>query len=288
MRLALTSDIHTDTNGPEMIEALCARARELSPDALLIAGDIATSPETWLRTILALRACAPRLLVVAGNHDVWTTPEAAAKGLDSWARLDRLLPALAQEAGADLLDAGPVVIGGVGFVGSLGWYDLSTREHLLDAPEECYETGIFGHLRWVDCARAIWPDPADPARRMRAPEVAAALLDRLDRHLRAVAAPRLVVATHTLAFHDQIHRKDHPGWRFINAFMGCLPMGERIRRDPRVVLHIGGHTHLHSDLRISGPGGGLRAIVSPVGYRREWLGATPGEAARRSMRLVEV
>ena len=286
MRLAFTSDIHTDSNGPEMIQALADRARALAPDVLLISGDIATDPRIWLQTVLALRAAAPELLLVAGNHDVWTTPELAAQGLDSWARLDRLLPALAAEAGARLLDAGPVVIGGVGFVGSLGWYDLSTRDPLLDATDDDYERGVFGGLRWMDGARAVWLDAEK--RRMRHPEVAARLLARLDQHMLACPADRLVVATHTLAFEGQIHRKDHPGWRFVNAFMGSLPMGERILRDPRVALHIAGHTHLRSDIQLPRPGGPLRAIVSPVGYRREWPGATAEEAAQQAMRVVEL
>ena len=181
MRLAVTSDIHTDVNGPELLAALVDRARELAPDVLLIIGDIATAPAHYLQTLLALRAVVPRLLVVAGNHDVWTTPEAVAKGLDSWARLDHLLPALAAEAGAELLDRAPVEIDGVAILGSLG-------------------------------------------------------------------------------------------------------LGELIRSDPRVVLHLAGHTHLHSDLKL----GKLRALVTPLGYKREWLGATPREAVHRSMKLLEL
>ena len=156
MRLAVTSDIHTDVNGPELLAALVDRARELAPDVLLIIGDIATSPTQYLSTLLALRAVVPRLLVVAGNHDVWTTSEAAAKGLDSWARLDRLLPALAEEAGAELLDQAPVEIDGVAILGSLGWFDFSTREHLLELPMEVYRKGNWGGLRWMDQVRTIW------------------------------------------------------------------------------------------------------------------------------------
>src|SRR4051812_36698721 len=98
MRLLFTSDIHIDLNGPAVLDALVRRVREQAPDVLIIAGDIATGAATYLRTLLALRAVSPRLLVVAGNHDVWTAPEALAKGVDSWARLDKLLPALCAEA----------------------------------------------------------------------------------------------------------------------------------------------------------------------------------------------
>lgn len=281
MRLAVTSDIHTDVNGPEVLQALVRRARELSPDVLLIVGDIATAPTHWLTTVLALRAVVPRLLLVAGNHDIWTTPEAVAQGLDSWARLDHLLPALAAEAGAEMLDSGPVVIDGIGFVGSLGWFDYSTREHLLDLPTEVYRNGNWEGLRWMDQQRAIW---MEGEKRLEAEEVALRLRERLAGHLRRCEARKLVVATHMLAFAGQVHRKEHPGWRFVNAFMGSLAMGELIRSDPRVHLHVAGHTHLHSDLKL----GPLRALVTPLGYRREWLGASPQEAVQKAMRIVEL
>ena len=160
MRLAFTSDIHIDKNGDAALDALVTRTREIAPDALLISGDIATSPVVWLKTLLALRTAAPVLIVVAGNHDVWTTREAAEKGLDSWARLDVVLPALCKEAGAILLDSGPTVVGDVGIAGSLGWYDLSTREHVLDVPMECYRTGKWGGLRWMDHEFSHWRDGA--------------------------------------------------------------------------------------------------------------------------------
>lgn len=282
MRLACISDIHIDLNGPTVLDALARRVRAVAPDVLLVAGDIATGPSTYLQTLLALRAEAPRLLVVAGNHDVWTTPEAAAKGLHSWARLDKLLPALCEEAGAQLLDAGPLEIDGVGFAGTLGWYDLTTREHVLDAPMEAYRAGVWGGLRWTDHTYTRWPD--EQGADMPMEEVARVLRERLEAHLKQLTARRVVVATHTLPFVEQIHRKEHPGWRFVNAFMGSLPLGDVIKRDPRVVLAVAGHTHLHSDLRF----GRMRALVTPLGYRKEWHGATPEAAVEKSLKVVEL
>lgn len=282
MRLAFTSDIHIDLNGPAVLEALAARVRAVSPDALLVAGDIATGAVTYLQTLLALRAEVPAMFVVAGNHDVWSAPEAVAAGIDAWARLDRILPALCVEAKVHCLDVAPAVLDGIGFAGSLGWYDLTTREHLLDAPMEAYRLGQWEGLRWTDHQYAVWNGP-DGAR-MSMEEVAGALRARLSTHLAQLNAQRIVVATHTLPFAGQIHRKNHPGWRFANAFMGSLPLGELIRSDPRVVLAIAGHTHMGSDLRL----GRLRAMVSPLGYRREWHGVTPHEAVAHALAVVEI
>lgn len=282
MRLAFTSDIHIDLNGPSVLEALAEQARSVRPDVLLVAGDIATGAPTWLRTLFTLKETAPELLVVAGNHDVWSRPELQAKGVDSWAWLDKLLPALCQEAGARYLDGGPVRLGRTGFAGTLGWYDLSTREHLLDAPMEAYRRGAWGGLVWNDHRFARWN--GEDGKPLACEEVARRLRERLEGHLRALEAPQVVVATHMLLFEGQIHRRPHPGWRFVNGFMGSYPLGELIRSDPRVVLTVSGHTHLHSDLRM----GPLRAVVSPLGYRREWLGASEQEAVARSLRVVDL
>ena len=115
-------------------------------------------------------------------------------------------------------------------------------------------------------------------------DVAATLRARLAEHLATLTSRRIVVVTHTLPFADQIHRKEHPGWRFVNAFMGSLPLGDVIRADQRVVLALAGHTHLRSDLRI----GRFRALVTPLGYRKEWAGSTPEAAVAAALKVVEV
>lgn len=282
MRLAFTSDIHIDLNGPTALDALVAHLTSLQADVVLIAGDIATGPTTWLKTLLALRPTAPELLVVAGNHDVWSGKEAQAKGITAWTWLDKLLPALCTEVGAHLLDAGPVTLGRVGFAGSLGWYDLTLREHLLDAPLAAYRTGEWGGMRWNDHQYAFFP--GDDGEALLCEDVAERLRERLRTHLAQLDANRLVVATHTLAFAEQVYSKQHPGWRFANAFMGSLKLGEIIRADRRVQLAIAGHTHIPSDHRL----GPLRAVVSPLGYKREWRADNVVDAVKRAVTVVDL
>jgi predicted phosphodiesterase len=276
MRLALTSDIHVDNNGRDVLSALVERVRALAPDVLVVAGDVATGPVTYLETMLALRASAPEVVVVAGNHDVWSSPAQVAAGVDAWARLDQILPALCREADVRYLDAGPIEIGGVGFAGTLGWYDLSMRDLDLEVPDAAYATGQFGGVRWVDHQLAVWGVSADEVcRRLRA---------RLADQLAALPSERIVVVTHTLPFLEQLHRPSLPVWRFIKAFLGSVALGEVVRGDPRVALAIAGHTHLPSDVIV----GGVRAVVSPLGYKREWRGASAEEAVARAVRLVEI
>lgn len=282
MRLAVTSDIHIDKNGADVCQLIAARAQELRADVLLLAGDVATSPTVLLQSFLTLRAAVPHLLYVAGNHDVWSHPELQAKGQHAWWRLDTLLPALCEEAGVHNLDAAPIELGGVGFVGTLGWWDLSTRDASLDAPPEAYRTGQFAGLRWMDHTYAHFPD-ADG--RAQAPETVAAILrGRLAAQLQRCTAERIVAVTHMVAFAEQLHHKSHPGWRFAQAFIGHLALGEVIAADPRVRLAVAGHTHIGSDFTR----GGLRALCTPLGYQREWQGRSAAEAVDRAVVLVEL
>ncbi len=282
MRLAITSDIHIDLNGDVVLEALCARVRAVKPDVLIVAGDIATGAQTYLATLLALKACAPELLVVAGNHDVWTSPKAKAAGVDSWTWLDKLLPALCVEAGAHLLDAGPVELGGIGFAGSLGWFDLTMREHTLDVPFESYRTGRFGGVMWNDMRFAHFDD--GDGRGLISEAIAERLRARLSGHLRELKATRVVAVTHMLAWDRQVARRDRPGWSFVNAFMGSLKMGELLEADKRIELAVAGHTHIASDHRI----GRIRALVTPLGYAREWRAPDVTGAVERALAVVDL
>ncbi len=282
MRLVATSDLHIDKNGPEVLAYLRARVAELAPDVLVVAGDVATSPTVLLQTFLALRSVVPRVLYLAGNHDVWGHPTLHARGQTAWWRLDQLLPALCAESGVDNLDAGPQEIDGIGFVGTLGWYDLSTKDEALGAPDEAYASGEYAGMKWMDHVYAIFPGPDGQPLPCQA--VAAVLRERLAAQLAATTAPRIVGVTHMVPFAEQLHQKDHPGWRFCQAFIGHRGLGDVLAGDSRVELSIAGHTHRRSDLRIRG----LRALCSPLGYRREWNGMTDAEAVAAAVTLIEL
>lgn len=281
MRIAVTSDIHIDRNGEDTLQALAARVRALQADVLVVAGDIATPLDVYFHTLRTLCPCAGELVLVAGNHDVWCSAAAQAEGWNAWRRLDVALPALARDVGAHLLDAGPVVLGGVAFVGTMGWYDLSFRDEELEVPAEAYRTGAWGGVRWMDPGLAVFPDEAGAPMPVEA--VADRLLGRLQAALR-IDAERIVAVTHVLPFRAQAWRAREPVWRFVNAFMGCSRLGELLAADPRVELVISGHTHIPSDREI----GGLRALVTPLGYRREWRGLDAVGAVERSVQLVEL
>lgn len=282
MRIVVTSDIHIDKNGQETLDALAEVVDRSRADVLVVAGDVATSPTTFLHSLLALRAVVSEVVIVAGNHDVWSPPQLVAAGQHAWWRLDTLLPALCAEAGVHDLDAAPWRSGDVEFVGTLGWYDLSMRDEGLGAPEAAYRSGEFAGMKWMDHVYAAFPD-ADGAR-MSIESVAERLAGRLRAQLAASTAPRIVAVTHMVAFPEQLHHKPYAGWRFAQAFIGHRALGEAMLADPRVELAIAGHTHMRSDLQL----GSLRAVCAPLGYRAEWGGLTPAEAVAASVRVIDL
>jgi Icc-related predicted phosphoesterase len=288
VRIAITSDIHVDKNGPHALAVLASEIASRHADVLVVAGDIATAATTFLQTLVALRPTAPAVLCLAGNQDVWSHPDAVARGIHAWTRLDRILPALCAEAGVHCLDAAPCVIDGVGFVGTLGWYDLSMRDSALAVDDATYRAGRFGGLQWMDAIYAVFPDEVGSP--MPAEAVAERLRDRLRAQLQSVVAERVVAVTHHVAFEQQLLRKpNNLGWQFCQAFIGQRALGEIQLADPRVILSISGHTHTPSDqVLLRGAGPPLRAVVSPLGYRGEWRERTLEQAVARAVTLVEL
>ena len=265
MRLVLTSDLHVDHH-PEVVTLVAERVRALGPDVLVVAGDVSSQLETLEAALAALRATAPRLLFVPGNHDLWTLPGAPS----SRERYERDIPAACARAGADAIGMAPVEIGGVVFCGVTGWYDFSLRNRALDAtftPED-YRRGAWGRLRWNDTARIVWPDgegrPLDP------PAICDAQVASLERQLADAGARPTVVVTHHLPFAGLVTSKGEPPWDFINGFMGSDRLGEAMCRAANVRAGVCGHTHFRKRVDVDGAGGRFAVETSPVGYPREY------------------
>src|SRR4051794_18508301 len=122
MRLAVTADLHwgLGERGDGATRELAARVRALTPEVLVLAGDIGEGVE--FRRCLALfsRLDCVRLLV-PGNHDLWSRDPT----LSSLEIYERRLPELAREEGFQFLDAAPYLHRGgrEAIAGSINWYD---------------------------------------------------------------------------------------------------------------------------------------------------------------------
>jgi 3',5'-cyclic AMP phosphodiesterase CpdA len=283
MRIVLTSDLHVDHH-PEVVALVAERARRLEPDVLVVAGDLSGDPETLERALAVLRPAAPRAVFVQGNHDLWSTPGTPS----SRERYDELLPARVRAAGFDALGHAPVEIDGLWFVGVTGWFDYSLRNRELDAvfTAEDYRRGAWGHLRWSDKQRIVWP--GDDGQPLDDPEICARQVALLARQLALVEGRPTVVVTHHLPFPQLTTSFGEPLWNFLTGFLGSARLGELIARTRGVRLACAGHTHFRKQLVVEGADGPLAVEVSPVGYPREYRRAGLALEARVVERVTLV
>lgn len=262
MRFWVTSDLHYGrTKGDEATAQLAEHVRSHPADAFVLVGDLGNGREA-IETCLQLFEDLPGpKLAVPGNHDVWTEgwPET-----DSWEIHERAFAQVLEAANFHPLHLRPIEIDGVGFVGSMGWYDYSFRDD-LDVEMVSYETKV---PPWS--TRAIWMDAhyahfADDDRTLTA-----RLAARLREHLESLASADIVAAVHHLVDKSLLV---HPRavvpfkWRWANTFLGANVFGEVLTDDARVRSAFCGHIHMDRAQSVRG----LPARCVGSDYRKKQL-----------------
>lgn len=239
MRLIVTSDLHHDHRGhltsPEQIDALARRIAAEHPDLVVLAGDLGHGVDEFLACVGHFQKVAPRLAVLAGNHDVWRDDERA---LGSQQLFERELPAACASLGAVWLEGASLRVGEVAIAGSMAWYDYSAidpQHRALAARVGALKGAMSNDAHWIDWP---WSDP----------ELAARLGDRLDAELAALerdpGVACVAVVTHVPLLEEQMIRKPHDErWGVSNAFFGNLTLGDRVTARAKVRLVVSGHTH---------------------------------------------
>lgn len=267
MRIAYTSDLHVDISQRnwELVPYLAEVVKIVDPDVFVVAGDV--SPEIGdleyaLDCFANLRSLK---LFVPGNQDVWVLSEdMQGMGHDSYEKYYFYLPDACRRNNFIPLWMEPTVHKGVGFVGSIGWYNLDPgtgavrsfpREHhyLLDS--------IWNDMRW-----ACWADISTIAEGSPTPvkrpdsEVAREFNLRLDQDIEAFARDagirEIVVVTHYPPF-PEMSLEGVP-------FCGSGELGDILAAHRKVTVSISGHIHDRRDIVV----GGVRAVRCPVGYLR--------------------
>lgn len=266
MRLIATADLHYEmTEYHSRVESLAAEMCRQEADVLALAGDLfaldAAILEGCLRLFAGFRG---QKVLIAGNHDLWTRTG------DSFDLYDRTIPQVASACGFHDLDAGPKIVGDVGLVGTVGWYDYSFRDESLGIPRRFYEhkAGPGYALRDPSLQHLIDPLESLPARALDARSYwndgrmirwslddrrfSQLTVERLEAQLAAVEPQvRTIVAiTHHLPFRQMLHRKSDPTWDFGNAFLGSDALGETLLRHPKVSHAIFGHSHARDRARV--------------------------------------
>lgn len=262
--------------------------RRAEPDVLVVAGDITADDDLLERSLAALRSSATEAVFVPGNHDLWVGKQ----GPSSRERYERIVPRRAQAAGFRTpFDETPTELFGHRFVGVTGWYDYSLRNRSMDETftREAYVRGRFGLLQWADKVRIRWP--GDDGVLLDDPGICTQHAASLERQLARPGDLPIVVVTHHLPFIELCTIRQSVPWDFLNGFMGSARLGALIAADPRVRLTVSGHTHFAKDVVVERAAGApLRALVSPLGYPREYkhMGLSLPERVAQRVAIVDL
>jgi putative phosphoesterase len=282
MRIACLTDLHIDY-GPlnkQVLPYLAAEIERAAPDAVAIAGDIATDLQTLGVTLKALSGLARTAVFVPGNHDVWCRiGEGPMKPGCSGRKYAQEIRVACEGAGFRYLPNQPIVVNGVGFAGTIGWYDYSFRSPELEqrVSLDDYRSKRCGQNVWYDVVCADWGASDE--------EIAARMEQDLARDMALVAAENvraIICVTHHVPFRRCVEYKGFIGWDFFSAYMGSEGLGRIMLEQPLVRAVLFGHTHSRFDVQIDH----VRCVCPPVGYLRKRPPFV--DVAKRSVVVVEV
>jgi Icc-related predicted phosphoesterase len=257
MKLLITSDLHlVRAWRVTVLNALNHWVREASPDALVIAGDIAVAAEadTVLHELRRIFSHGP-IIIALGNHDFWGGAVAGCRTLE--ATIERFWRVPAERYDVTLLDEDIYYSDELGFAGGYGHYDLGfaaptlryegkivTREHYLQG-----RPPIETPLRWRDFD---WmPGVTDVLK------IAQAQVEAVQSKILAMGSRRIFVVLHTPPFEEllgvpdasMLDPEDPPIRAFFRAYLGNRAMGEMLRLySEQIAGIVCGHTH-----RAAGP-----------------------------------
>ena len=261
MKIVITADLHYDVaRSRKGVRRLARDAVATGGDVLVLLGDTAGVGLEPLRECLGLFADFPgRTLLVPGNHCLWCR-----EGEDSIERYERVLPEVAAEFGAAVLDHNPVVIGDTGLVGSVGWYDYSFRDESLEIPLSFYRAKVApGAARRIDRHRHLVETHADelgqrqlamPTRWMDGEfirlgvsdeEFSDRLVAKLRRQIEDLSpgVARIVAFMHHLPFRELVPRDRPDRFAFAAAYMGTQKLGDVLLACDKVSHVYCGHSH---------------------------------------------
>ena len=264
MRILITADLHYDI--PRSQEPVRRLAREVcnsAADAIVLVGDTAGADlDTFAQCLRLFKPFSGMKLIVPGNHCLWSS-----HGESSLDRYEHILPELAWSEGFLYLDHKPVIIGQVGLVGSIGWYDYSFHDRSLGIPEAFYEAKVapgaasyfheheqyqklmeeYGRqltprqlgmfTRWMDGKYVKLP--------MSDREFLQMLTGRLRNQLADVStrAERIIAFLHHLPFRKLVPQGRPDKFAFAAAYMGSQLLGDALMDCPKVTNVYCGHSH---------------------------------------------
>jgi putative phosphoesterase len=276
MKIAAVSDLHVlpIVSDDALLAAIQRRVEEMKPDVFVVAGDISDRLDVLARSLRMLHVDACHNLYVAGNHDIWFEENGGSGSLEKYS--EKIGEACVESGFHHIPDA-PLAIDGVGFVGSVGWYDYSFRREDMNIPLENYERKEHKGAVWYDLFRVDW--------RFNDREATELFNRRLEYDIQSLPEEieRIVYVSHHLPFRELTVYKNRFPWDFHSAFMGATSTGDILMGDHRVILSISGHSHVRTAVRTHG----ITAVTVPLGYGRPDSGSL-GEFVQKAVAEIQI
>jgi putative phosphoesterase len=264
MIIAYTSDIHIDTSKENFmtLKRMRQKLKQKEPDIFIIAGDIGAYLTSVQDALSVFRDLDIKKIFIPGNHDIWKED-----GHNSYEKYFFLLPDIARENNFIPLWIKPIVINGIGFCGSMGWYDYSLRNPKMRFSMKDYARKEYNGSVWMDKNNALF---VDKEKRMRDTEITELLYRRFVKDCESIYhKSRIIIAVlHHVPFKEMIHTKNKPDWDYFSAFMGSTKFGEYLLKKKKGKLVISGHQHVKKKVEIKRflGRGSIISIASPFGY----------------------
>ena len=243
MKIVVTADVHYGVgNNQHIVKNLAKRIIKTKADVLILAGDTFHLQQQLLIDCLHLfDTFTGDKLFVVGNHDLWTND------IDSFVLYEKILPKIVKQCGFHYLDQKPFVKGKVGFVGNVGWYDYSFRNHKKPIPDEYYK-----HKHWPGVV--FYNDKRYVHLGMTDEKFTQLLNKKLKKDLEYVSKlVKTIVCTFHHVPHESLLRTRHVSMdHFLTAFSGSRESGKIIKSFPKVEYVFCGHTHQKKKAHFNG------------------------------------
>jgi predicted phosphodiesterase len=225
MRIFAVSDLHADfRENRRLLDTISAV--EHRGDALIVAGDVATSIPIVTETLGFLRGRFREVFFVPGNHELW----ARAEDGDSVQKFRAVLDAC-ESVG---VRTRPARAGGVWVVPLFSWYHAS-----FDVHDEAVVEELEG---WTDYHICRWPQGVERVDRF--------FLAMNEPYLRRYDAP-VVSFSHFVPRPDLVPRVEFLRFKGLARVSGSEELEAQVRKLGSAV-HVFGHTHIEEDRTIDG------------------------------------
>lgn len=232
MEILLTADLHYQEDNKGDVAHFIKEINSTNAEVLIIAGDVSGGVELSTECLQQFRDFPKGKYLVAGNHDLWTEDG------DSFEIYSSTFPKLAAQCGFHSLDKEPAILGNVGLVGTVGWYDYSLREESLKVPMQYYKDKVIpGIVTWTDKYFIHWEFTDS--------EFVDYTLRGLKQHIETIytQVDTIVCALHHLPFAELLPDVERETSAFLNAFAGSKKFGELLLQYEKVQYVYCGHTH---------------------------------------------